>query len=360
MPEGPQQWYWQYKLGLVKRSQTGGALWFGTGIHLALEKWYVPGRKRGVEPQETWKEFVGERIEYMKAQVVSGELAAVGNEWVDALELGDKILANYRKVYGDDEEWEVISPEQTAQILIPKRGTKDPIVKYVMTFDAVMRNLETGRIWLWDHKTAASIQTSHLPLDDQAGSYYALAKPTLVPQGLMKPGENLKGILYNFLMKSPPDERPENADGYKLNSPAKKHYVEALIAHYTSMELEGSDVTDPKYWGKKTIADLEVVANQNRIVVEGEVSKTQPPPRFHREPVPRTRSEQKKQVERIADEAEIMQAVSRGDLPIIKNPTKECSFCQFRDMCELDEKGGDVEEYMDEVFVVQDPYAAHR
>ena len=352
----PQQWWWAYKEGLVKRQQTGGALWFGTGIHLALEKWYVRGVKRGVEPQETWAQYVDDRLEVVKAEVVSGERAAIDSEWVDAKELGDKILANYRRVYGRDEKWEVLSPEQTLQVLIPQRGTKAALVKYVATLDLVARDLETGRIWLWDHKTAASIQLGHLPLDDQAGSYYAIAKPALVPMGMMKPNESLKGILYNFIMKSPPDERPVNADGLATNAPSKAQLVQAAVDVDLAADPTADGAELSKTYGKLSVEKLRgLLEHQGAAIPLGEVSKTQPAKRLHREPVPRTKPEQRKQIERIADEATVMQAKVRGDLPIYKTPTSECNFCQFRQMCELDEKGGDVDEFIDAVYDSKTP-----
>ena len=281
-------------------------------------------------------------------------------EWMDALELGDKILANYRAEYGLDEQWEILSPEQTAQVVIRHPVTKEPVCIYVATFDIVARNLETGRIWLWDHKTAASIQTDHLWGDDQAGSYFAIAKSVLVPKGMMKPTETLKGILYNFIMKSPPDERPENADGLKTNAPTKKHYADALVHEYGSDGDQDEELTDPKYWMKKDIPALQDTAKLLGVTVLGDVSAKQPAKRFLRHPVPRTRHEQKKQIERIGSEAVVMGMYRSGELPIIKNPTKDCRFCDFRDVCEIDEKGGDTDEYIDAVFKQEDPYEAHR
>ena len=58
----PAQWWWGWREGLTPKRRKSGALWFGTGIHLALENWYIPGQQRGVDPRETWKKFVGEQI----------------------------------------------------------------------------------------------------------------------------------------------------------------------------------------------------------------------------------------------------------------------------------------------------------
>ena len=56
------QWAWErnYIDRLENANRFSPALWFGTGIHLALEKWYIPGAERGVHPVETWKAYCDE------------------------------------------------------------------------------------------------------------------------------------------------------------------------------------------------------------------------------------------------------------------------------------------------------------
>lgn len=361
----PQRWWWSYREGLVPANRKAGALWFGTGIHLALEKWYIPGTKRGADLHETWKAFVDDRIVHVKAEMLAGE-APDGADfvWIEAGELGNAMFDNYLKTYGQEEHIEVISPEQTFQVLIPKPGTREPIVNYVGTFDLVARDHEeNGRPFLWDHKTAKSIQTKHLPLDDQAGSYWAVANHVLRQQGLIGPKENLRGIVYNFLMKSPPDPRPENEFGQKCNAPTKPDYVEALRATYADMGLD-VDAEIPglgKTLEKATLKQLKTVAEDEfKLTVLGEVSKTQPSKRFLRETVYRTPAERKTQIERIGSEAAVMDMYRYGELPIIKNPTTDCSWdCDFFQLCRMDEEREDTEEYISEVFRVEDPYAAH-
>lgn len=367
------QWWWGYREGLVPKRRKSGALWFGTGIHLALEHWYVPGKERGVDPRETWEKFVGEQIEHVKVEMLSGE-AKEGSDvvWMEDGELGKAILTNYLKEFGHDEQWEVISPEKTFKVLVPKPGTNDPLVKYVGTFDLVARDLDTGQILLWDHKTAKAIQLGHLPLDDQAGSYWAVASHVLRQEGILKANESIQGILYNFIMKSPPDERDEDEFGRKRNKPVKDDYVNALLAR--SIELgDIADMADDqkitpiaaedqerKRLRKCSVKELEEIAADCLIKVFGEVSKQQPSKRFVRETVLRTRAERRSQILRIGAEATVMDMFRYGELPVIKNPTKDCQWdCDFRDLCEIDEQGGDTDEFKELVFDVQNPYSAH-
>ncbi|WNM69969.1 exonuclease [Rhodococcus phage GuyFagieri] len=349
----PQRWWWAWRDGLRPAKQKHGALWFGTGIHLALEKWYVVGTERGRDPVETWREFVGEQVEFIKVQIENGE-APEGSQtlWVEAGELGEAMLVAMKEEYGLDEDWEVLAVEESFEVKIAKPGTREAVVVYAGTFDLVARQISTGKVYLWDHKTAKSIQTGHLPLDDQAGSYWALANYVLRQKGIIGKREFIHGIVYNFLMKSPPDKRPRNAQGLYCNKPKKEHFVD---------QLDGVDGWTREELGKQKIAELEGIAAGNMIEVVGDPSEKQPAKRFKRVIVERTRSEQRSQIERIGAEAAVMEMFRDGTLPLIKNPTKDCQWdCDYRDLCELDENGGDTEEYISIVFKQEDPYAAHR
>ena len=113
------QWAWEreYIDRLKVKGRESIALWFGTGIHLAMEHWYIPGRERGVDPRKTWRDYV------QKAQADTkyvntyhdGDFA----EAVPSLELGLDMLEGYLEHYGKEPNIEVISAEQTFQVEIP-------------------------------------------------------------------------------------------------------------------------------------------------------------------------------------------------------------------------------------------------
>lgn len=350
------QWAWErnYIDRLQPRRRHSQALWFGTGIHLALELWYKTGRERGVHPAETWTKYALEgrgNTEYINTYL-DGDFS----EAVSATELGQEMLNNYVEHYGREEHLEVISAEQTFQIPLKHRSWQfdgngdvkiaNEISRYVGTFDLVVRDHSTGKIWLWDHKTCASLgQNQYLPLDDQAGSYWAIADYTLRKQGLIGEKESISGIMYNFLVKRKPDRRPRNAAGHATNKPQKKHYVAQL-------EGEGLD--------KMKIADLESLAEEQGVEVLGEVSANQPSPILDREPVYRSRSQIRSQLERIQNDLESMSLVRHNLLAATKNPTKECNFCDYRDICELDEQNKDWTDYAESQYTTWDPYEAHR
>lgn len=186
------------------------------------------------------------------------------------------------------------------------------LARYVGTYDLVYRDLETGWIWLGEHKTAKTIRVDHLPLDDQAGPYFATARTTLLSQGLIGPKDHFKGITYNFLRKALPDPRPVDKDGYALNK-------------------------------------------------DGSRSKVQPSPLFKRHPVPRTRAEQKSQLNRMQDDLTVMELARRGEIPITKTTHWSCAkLCDFYDICRLHEASGNWKELRKVSFRVEDPYADHR
>ena len=366
----PQRWWWAWRDGLESNRQKM-PLWFGTGIHLAAEQWYIPGTTRGRDMRETWSEYCDGVKELMRVEKASfpGDYEQVV---VDAEGVGLAMLDNYLVEYGQDEEWEILSPEQTFAVRIPRHAPDDmtPVAKFHGTFDIVARNLGTGHIFLWDHKTAKSIKTNHLPLDDQAGGYWAVADNVLRRQGIIGKRERISGILYNFLMKAAPDARPTNEKGQATNKPKKEHYVAALMERAAQEHIaadaqkEWMEIGGPareKELKAMKLAELIEEAHELDLVVLGDVSNQQPSPRFHREMVYRTSKERRRQIQHIADEVQAMNLYREGELPLFKNPTRDCTWdCDFYDLCLTDENGGDVEMLKKAAFHVRDPYEAHR
>ena len=307
------RWHWRYNEKLVPPKQTTGPLVFGTLGHLALAEWYIPGKIRGVEPQETWAKITKELWDTVKVEsYVDDEVQA---EWEDARQLGDTMLANYRKHYGTDEHWEVLAVEDQFHQRIPhpqdlRDGVKPPrpIVEYVGTIDLIVRNHETNQIEYVDHKFMKTISVDHLYIDDQNGGYLSIGTHELRKRGLIGPKESVRTLVYNFLRKALPPDNPQNADGKYLNK-------------------------------------------------DGSVSKRQPPAFFHRERIERTGPERNRQIQRIGEEALHLAAVRNGDLPVIKNPTRDCTWdCSFFDLCAIHESGGDLAFAKKTLFTTEDPY----
>lgn len=365
------QWAWwmRYRQGLVPKGIPSTPLWFGTGVHIALAEWYCgPGLTRGPEPAETWEEYSkGMEMAYVRTDDPDEETVA---KWVDARELGTVMLEGYRKLYGRDERWSIVRPERTFSLAIPwpenasrfwDAASVDPsavMAELVGTYDVVYLDTATNRYWLGEHKTAKAILTRHLAMDNQAGTYWATATAELRRDGLIPDDGLLAGIMYNFLRKAMPDERPRDEEGYATNKPIKKHYIEALRGIDVTAIAGGR--TGSVALEKATLEELELAANYASLAVLGDRSKVQPPPLFLRHEVHRTSAERRAQLLRAQQDIVQMELFRDGLLIPTKTATRECSWCPFYDMCELHERGGDWESLRDVGFRVEDPYADHR
>jgi hypothetical protein len=304
----PQLWWWAYREGLKSKAKPADALWFGIGIHEALAMWYGEGYDRGNIPSDTFEDWVGDEIRFIEANYSTRD-----REWYDkpkyeeAADLGIAMLDNYLEHFGEDPYWEVLAIEQPFEIEIVDRSG-EVIAIFKSRFDGVAINHKAGQIELLEHKTAGSIRTQHLALDDQAGSYFAVATIVLRHQDILGPKENIEGIRYNFLRKSMPDLRPRDEHGRYLNK-------------------------------------------------NGEVSKRQSADPFHREFVDRTQREVNQQIRKIADEVALMNRVRSGEVAVTKTVTNMCPNCPFFRMCVLHERGGTSwKEYRDAMFHVENPY----
>ncbi len=354
-----QQWWWAWHEGLEKRGTPSTPLWFGTGIHLALAGWYCgPGTKRGPHPAETWAMYAGEFVDTVKIPGLNEEDE---DRYVNAAELGTAMMENYVDVYGKDEHMYIIQPEQIFDIDVPWPKLSEGhlllalaerrkiLTKLAGTYDLVYRDLISDQLWLEEHKTAAAISTGHLPLDDQGGTYFATAARGLAKKGLIRQGERLRGIEYNFMRKGLLDPRPRNSEGAYTNKPGKKHYYAAL------------DGVGIKYKLSLKLSDLDELAREAGLTVLGDISKRQPAPLLLRERIHRTSKERSSQLRRIQNEAVQIELVRSGVVQPSKTPTRDCvRFCQFYDMCEMDERGIDITDFKRGVFKKRDVYADHR
>ena len=308
------RWWWEWE-DRRKPTSTKPALTFGDLVHQALERYYKKGRKRGPHPAKTFTKVYDD---YTLKQGYHIGMKVKDNDdeelvWTKARDLGIAMLNGYVDKYGPEDHIEVIVPEMPFRVKLhhPKNGSY--VVTAVGKLDAVYRDRSKSKrpLGIIDHKTAASIQTGHLALDEQAGTYFALAPIFLKSVGLMDEDEYLQHILFNFLRKAMPDQRPRNKKGHYLNQ-------------------------------------------------DGSVSKKQPPPYFERREVIRNENDSANLINRIIIQAWEMKQVRKGKLPIYKHPTRDCStMCSFHAICELHETGSDWEELMELSTKKWDPHADH-
>lgn len=298
-----QAWWWAY-VEHLRPIRVKSPLFFGSMAHEALEHWYIPGKERGVHPAETFERLWNEWLD-------SGGEEVMVEDW-PAGELGVRMMNNYVDHFGEDKNWEVIQPEMLFQVDVMHPVSGRYLFTYVGTIDAVIRDLTTGKVGLLEHKTGAGLDPfgSPITLDDQNGAYWTFAPFDLRERGLLGPDEWPAFMIYNRLRKAWGDERPKNAEGYALNK-------------------------------------------------DGSVSKRQPTPLFRREPLDRRHGDRVGIFARAINEVREMQLVREGKLDVYKNPDKHCTWCEFRDMCEVHETGGDWEAMRDGLYTKWNPYDEH-
>lgn len=304
------KWYWKWRRGLVLRSRRFGALDFGTWMHAALAAWYLKGAKRNGRLSALFNDVAYQVTEHAARTGApdheidrAHELGALGAEVCDA----------YERHYGRDPDVDVIDAEIPLEFEITKPNG-ELITLHKLKPDLVYRDRQTGDVWVMEHKTATQIQTSHLVIDGQARPYGVMAERALRKLGVLTARDTFRGIMYNFLRKTLPDERPTNADGKYLNK-------------------------------------------------NGSVSARQPGRQFLRHPVTLTRAAKLRTLQMVGmDAAEISfmtRQIREGYPPHLLpiTPDKSCPrFCDYFDLCVATEQGSDTQSMEETIFMVRDPY----
>ncbi len=349
------RWRWDREFNdLLKPATPAPALRFGSLVHAALAKFYKPGVKRGPHPAKTFAVLYEAELEEQARFGFKDE----DGTWHDALELGTAMLEGYIDLYGKDDRWKVVATECPFEVPVDSSGmpvwdgTRRVIFTYVGVLDGIwMDTWNDNELFIPDHKTAAAINTNHLTLDEQAGAYWTYGVDWLRHQRLLKPQAQLSGMLFNFLRKALPDDRPRDLEGHYLNKPTKA----ALVQYVTEQRGARAAVRAKGLTVDELIEYLGAPALQL-----GEVSKSQPPPLFHREPVYRDEAERLAVRDRVLEEAREMRLVRRGRLAAYKNPSQmTCGGCGYKDICELEESGADWESMAKSTMTNWDAYAEH-
>ncbi|AWY06159.1 exonuclease [Gordonia phage Suzy] len=341
----PQRWYWAYVEKLVPSAVVLGARDFGTGLHLAMAEFYIPGLKRGRDLIETFDEWARQA----KNEATATEKGRKNFNEAEFNEECEKIrhaLREHMRITNGNPHWEVIANERTFAADIRGKAIA------VGTIDLVIRDTKTGKLWIIDWKTSKGFpHPEAYKFNDQGGSYSAIATTILRHLGLIGPQEKIKGMVFVVLRKVLPDERPQNPDGLYCNQPKKDHYIDQL-----GKELE----YEPGELEKMTLKQLQAEALENEVVVYGDVSKNQPMPVIKDYPVERTVKQQSHQLKRLVDDVTVMDMARKGEIPILKAPGSLCPYCDFFQLCEMDESQGDVEGMKQLMFRKRDPYHDHR
>lgn len=346
-----QKWHWEFNDRIKPREELP-ALKFGDLVHQALAAYYKKGKKRGPHPAKTFERLYDKRRESEYAQGFKDE----DGDWHEAGNLGVAMLERYVDKYGErDKQFRVLSSEQTfyvpLKVKIPGYGTVR--FRYVGTVDGIWQNLSNDDIFFAEHKTTKAVNTDGLDLDEQAGAYWTYAPRWMWRQGYLPEEVYPSHVMYNFLRKSVPNaDKAYDSQGRVLNKPTK----DALVAECKRLGLKTTG----------TVASLTALLEGHVDVNQlGEVSKVQPAPYWHREPVYRDHTDRMRVHERVLAEFTDMFLIRQGDPThkVYKNPgplhMPNCRGCPFKDMCVLHETGRGWEEYREATMQGWDPYDAH-
>ena len=192
------RWFWDYKKGYRAR-QPNINLWFGIGIHEALEAYYDP--KRQEDPVEAFLAWADKEID--QADPIWVDAA---QEMLQHRELGRAMLKGYLEEYDGKDDFDVIEVEKTiqARLLDPQTGDPSP---YTLTarLDGLVRDHKTGRLFSLEHKTYRNTTSEKfLNIDHQMTAQVALGQHLAGTMGL---DEEVVGVLYNGLRKAQPGPR---------------------------------------------------------------------------------------------------------------------------------------------------------
>lgn len=313
------KWYWEWKKGLVPRAKAFGALDLGTWVHETLARWYSSPKRQPGQLITHFADVSGAAVAMCIAQGdISEEVLAKADE-LAALGLG--MMHHYGQVYGTDKELDIIAVE------VPLEFTFDlteswlgesgrPIrVTHKLKPDAVFRRRNFDGVLLLETKTATTIRTEHIAIDDQARPYMAMVERALVDQGIINKREKVVGIMYNHLRKALPPNKEISAQGLVLNK-------------------------------------------------DGSPSKRQPPPFFARKIFPMSARAKAHVLLRLQREVRKIAATTLllrrhpGTWDLLdKTPHHTCPrYCNFFAMCALHDEGADIRDMQRSMFTRRNPY----
>lgn len=306
----PKKWFWRWRMGLVPKAQTYGALELGTWMHGALAAWYsldARGLPGSISLPELFTHVADTAIRDSEAPDYQIEQAQ------ELRMLGLAMTEAYERRYGRDDGVHVIQAEVPLEFEFSDEEGR-PLAIHKLKPDLVYAD-DHDDVWLMETKTAKQIRLEHLVIDDQARPYVSMAELALRKLGLIRRNQKFRGVMYNFLRKALPDLRPVNEKGQALNK-------------------------------------------------NGSVSKQQPTPVFVRHPITLSRQGKQLALRRLQTEAIMLTRMTsalrekqlRPEM-LPKTPHSSCAkLCPYFAMCVVEEQGGNFQEMQRSMYVRRDPY----
>lgn len=302
-----QQHYYVYRQGLKRRLE-GRPLKLGNWLHYTLQHMYDGTGWKGALDKlvaEEWDVLFPEERTYY------GDLPAQ----VSA------IMRSYEEYYKDDEFELVLPPETAFDVTVE---TTNFFVRFLGKVDLVVRD-RGGHIFTTDHKSSISIPNEH-----ESKTFQTMEPQlTLYPWAIERQyGVKTYGTMYNYVKTSVPTRPHLNKDG-KL-SRAKINTDE-----YTFREACAEYGVDPSEYPEQLEAAIEGTSTF-----------------FYRLRVPRDTQATRSTLQNLVGTAI---AKEQYRTPT-RNVVRECSYCDVREICEVDFFGMERSAALNNYTKV-DPYA---
>ena len=226
------------------------ALWLGIGVHEGLAAYYDAYKVGGDMTDmclSTFEEWVKASVEGIRL-----EYPALDTERLDAFtedeDLGLGMLEHYCAWAPTVDDFEVIDTEQSISIpnfihlegkgmkVVDERGVRFlTSIGYKGRGDMLVRAKHDGEYWIYEHKTARTIETERLLLEEQPGVYqWAMSKKHDVP---------VVGTRFNFLRKKVPTVPAKVKDGSRFSAIKIDTTYEAYMAALVDAEFDPMDPT---------------------------------------------------------------------------------------------------------------------
>lgn len=358
-------------------------MWFGTGMHLALEMHYSPEWQRDpVEVFRTWWEYQtkGGFIPSYEMEMGfanglpvtwSGDIAEgvtntyrvtglldllpdpVLEELEAHLELGVGMLTFYKEYANKHDHFAVIAAEHDFSVPLLDVLGKDmrkresafyealgKPVHYRGRMDLIIQDLETGRYGIMDHKTAAKADNEQyirkLEKDEQCTSYMWAAEREAELYDLEY--KQIDFVLYNTLWKGFP--RPPVITSATKNFPQGRPSIDRNMMTTPGLWYEAVKERGLEWWIE---SDEKAQAYAQYLIDAGDSMFVR------RDMVRRNRYEIESCGSRILDEVHDMLA---PDIRVYPNPTSDfrCLGCAFRLPCIAKDDGSDWEQMLEDGY----------
>lgn len=222
------------------------ALWLGSGIHEALDKYYASNPRNEAILEQAFRAWANDQIKEIETNLIGDVYAdQVRLDIEKNFDLGIAMLENYAKFAPENDDFDVLQTEFEFDIPLGIEtklyDAEDAVLGTVPVYyrgriDGIIRKHDTGNLYLLEHKTAKQFNEQRLILDQQATSYMWAGEQVY--------GERISGVYYNILRKQADGPRVKNPLVYRLEVERSRASIEnfplqmQMIAHDMALAAE--------------------------------------------------------------------------------------------------------------------------